>query len=280
MPLDFESFPLRAFRKSRELNWDPLEIDYSRERQDWEQLTDDEREMLLRQVDGFYIGERAVTHDLAALQQCLRRQRGRMEEEMYLTAQLYEESRHVEFFQIWLDRSLPGELGVDIPYPDMLQSGLTLDDLLNTQIATTFESLSTDPSPENQVRAIVVYHMIIEGVVAETGYHLFYDMVDARSVLPGLREGITLIQRDESRHVAFGIYLLQRLIAEHAGLVDVFEEEMHKLRPRCSQGIDQVFAPFGRPSPFGLERDRYLDLIERYFQARLDAVKRGTLIEV
>jgi ribonucleoside-diphosphate reductase beta chain len=280
MPLDFESFPLRAFRKSRELDWDPLDIDFSRDRDDWAQLTSDEQDMMLRQVDGFYIGERAVTHDLGALQQCLRQQRGRMGEEMYLTAQLYEESRHIEFFQMWLDETLPGEFGTDIPYPNMLQSGMTLDDLLNTQMTKRFHSLFEDPSPENQVRAVVVYHMIVEGVAAEVGYHLFYDMIDAKSVLPGLREGITLIKRDESRHVAFGIYLLQRLLAEDPSLIEVFEEEMHLLKPRACQGIDQAFVHLAEPYPFGLDHGRYLELVDHYFDARLEAVKRGALVEI
>ncbi len=280
MPLNFDSFPMRAFRKSRELAWEPLEIDFSQERQDWDRLTPVEQDMLLRQVDGFYIGERAVTHDLAALQQCLREQRGRMEEEMYLTAQLYEESQHIEFFQMWLDEALPGRLGIDIPYPDMLYDDLTLDDLLNTQIKKTFQSLSTDPSPENQVRAVVVYHMIVEGVAAESGYHLFFDMVDFKDAFPALRQGITLIKQDESRHVAFGIYMLQRLLADQPSLVEVFEAEMHRLKPRALQGIEQVFAPVSKPYPFDLDPEKYLELGERYFEARIDAVKRGTLVEV
>ena len=41
-----------------------------------------------------------------------------------------------------------------------------------------------------QVEASVVYHMIIEGVLAETGYHGFYQALQGRGLLPGLVQGL------------------------------------------------------------------------------------------
>ena len=96
MTIKFESFPVRAMRRGRELAWDPNNVDFSRDRGDWMKLTPLEQEFLLSQVFGFLVGERGVAHDLAPLQQALRKERGRMEEEMYLTQQMYEETNHVE----------------------------------------------------------------------------------------------------------------------------------------------------------------------------------------
>ena len=117
--------------------------------------------MVLRLTVGFLVGERGVTHDLAPLQQALRRERGRMEEEMYLTAQLFEEARHVEFFQRWFDATLPGTLGTDVPYPNLE------GDLFSVRLPAVMRALNDDPSPEAQIRALVTYHLYIEGVGAD-----------------------------------------------------------------------------------------------------------------
>jgi len=98
MPIEFDSLPLRLFVKGRELAWHPARIYMSKHKEDWQALTDEEREILLQMIIGFLIGERAVAHDLAPLQLALRTEKGRMEEEMYLTAQTFEESVPCDLF--------------------------------------------------------------------------------------------------------------------------------------------------------------------------------------
>lgn len=272
MPLDFDAFPMMAIRKSRQLAWDPFEIDLTQDRQDWLTLTPDEQDLLLRNISGFRIGERAVTHDLAPLQQVLRKEKGRMAEEMYLTVQLFEESRHVEFFERWIIKCLPGTFGQDIPFPALDDDGRSLDENLTVRMGRVLRALTDDPSPQAQLRAVVIYHMIIEGVVAETGYRLFDAALNERNILPGLRNGIELIQRDETRHVAFGTYLLRRMIAERPELKSDFESEMRSLRPASLQGVDQVVvSPQGR-SPFGINAADFHDVNLKLFQNRINAV--------
>lgn len=67
-------------------------------------------------------------------------------------------------------------------------------------------------APGAQVVASTTYNMVVEGTLAETGYHALYEVLDGRGILPALREGVGLLQRDESRHIAYGVYLLTRLI--------------------------------------------------------------------
>ncbi len=118
MPFDNKSLPIRLFTASHERTWNPADIDFSQERSDWMSFSDDERTLLIRLISGFRVGERGVTHELAPLQFRFRQQ-GRLEEEIYVTAQLYEEARHVQFFETWLIEALPGRFGVDIPYPNL-----------------------------------------------------------------------------------------------------------------------------------------------------------------
>ncbi len=273
MPIDFEAFPLREFQRSRRLQWFPEEIDFRQDRIDWAGLAAAEQELLLRQIVGFLIGERAVTHDLAPLQQALRQERGRMEEEIYLTAQMFEEAVHVQFFQRWINETLPGRLGRDIPYPRL--EGFIFSETLRSAM----NALLTDRSPRAQMRAVAVYHILVEGVLAETGYQFFYDVFDRRPILPGLERGIRSIQRDEARHIAFGTYLLQRLVAEHPALADPFEATMEELTPQAHDAMTRLFEGLGPAIPFGLDPDRYQRLVAEFHRSRVDAVRRGKLLE-
>ena len=142
MPFDHDSLPLRLFTASHERAWNPADIDLSREQSDWLALTDDERLLLLRLVAGFRVGERGVIHELAPLQIRFRLQ-GRIEEELFVAAQLYEEARHVQFFERWLVEALPGRFGVDVPYPDLR------GDLFSAHLPGAMRALLEDESAQS-----------------------------------------------------------------------------------------------------------------------------------
>ena len=260
MPFDHDSLPVRLFTASHERAWNPGAIDFSRERSDWLALSDDERRLLLRLVSSFRIGERGVTHDLAPLQVWFRRD-GRIEEETFVAAQMYEEARHVQFFERWLVEALPGRFGVDIPYPDLH------GDMFSVRLPQTMRALLDDDSPEALLRAVMLYHFYVEGVAAEAGYTLYYSMFERSGRFPGLERGIRLIQRDEARHIAFGVHVLQRLLAKHPGLIVLFENEVASLRRLAEDDPDQVLAGFEPGNvPFDLEhaafRQCYLGKLE------------------
>lgn len=272
MPINFETLPLRELRKGRALAWDPHAIDFTKDRAEWAALTQVEQEFLIAQIIGFLIGERSVTHDLAPLQQALRQERGRMEEEMYLTQQLFEEATHVEFFQRWMDEVLPeGPERISVP-PD---KGRYFSEILPAAMG----ALQEDRSPEAQMRATVTYHQLVEGVLAEVGYEIFYSCLDSRGIMPGLRQGLRNIQQDEARHIAFGTYLAQRLIAENPTLSEMFEAEMEKLHEETVETARDFFYRFDNKSPFGLTPERFVALAETLFQRRKKSVLKGHLTE-
>jgi len=275
MSLDFESLPLKEIRRGRELRWDPHAIELAQDIEDWKSMSDIEREMLLGQVFGFLVGERAVTHDLAPLQQALREERGHMDEEMYITQQLFEETTHVEFFQRWMYEVLPGTLGKEIPYPRGERAALIWEIL-----PEAMNRLKDDKSPTAQMKAVVVYHQIVEGVSAEVGYQIFYDSLDERGICPGLRAGIRNIQIDESRHIAFGTYMAQRLIRDYPELKQVFLDEMDRMLPVSVESAGKLFEYYGDEVPFGLSQEKYESMSRDLHKRRVEAVLTGGLVAV
>ena len=128
-------------------------------------------------------------------------------------------------------------------------------------------ALMSDPSPEAQLRAVVMYHFYVEGIGAEASYPLYFAIFEKTGMFPAMAEGIQLIRRDEARHIAFGTYLLQRLLEEHPHLEAVFESEMAVIESYIELAGEETFAPFaGRPTPFGLDPDDYRGLYRENYE--------------
>ena len=219
--LRHDSLPMRLYHKAKKLGtWDPREINLTQDRQDWQGLSDEYKERLRGLILSFQAGEEAVTVDLLPLIMTIARE-GRLEEELFLTTFLWEEAKHTEFFRRVLDEVLQehGDL-------HEIRVGNITRDLFANDLPTTMNRLLTDPSPQNQAQAAVLYNMIVEGVLAETGYYSFARLLSATKLMPGLLQGIQLIKRDESRHIAYGVYLISRLVAQDPSLWPQVEEQM------------------------------------------------------
>ncbi|MEK7794609.1 MAG: R2-like ligand-binding oxidase, partial [Candidatus Hydrogenedentota bacterium] len=197
--------PMVLFEKAKRLGiWNPADIDFSQDVKDWHSLTDDQRDYVLYLTSQFQAGEEAVTLDLLPLINVIARE-GRIEEEMFLTTFLWEEAKHLDFFNRFLT-------AIDAPvdlneYHNPCYSRVFYEILPERLLA-----LQEDPSRENMVRAATTYNLAIEGIMAETGYYLWYSIMDAKNIFPGAKQGIRNIQLDESRHIAYGVFLISRLM--------------------------------------------------------------------
>ncbi|MBK8025589.1 MAG: R2-like ligand-binding oxidase [Chloroflexi bacterium] len=261
--------PMRLFEKAKKLGvWNPSDLDFTRDRADWLSLTEREHDVILRLTSMFQAGEEAVTLDLLPLITVVA-QEGRIEEELYLTTFLWEEAKHTDFFRRFLDEvaMVPGDL-----------SHYATDNyraVVYEALPSALNRLSTDASAEAQIIASVTYNMIVEGVLAETGYHAYKSMLERNGLMPATLQGITLLKQDESRHIAYGIYLISRLIAEHPDLWQVAEAHMNGLLVPAVGVVNDVFALYD-PVPFGLQIDEFTAYAVMQFQkrfARLSAAR-------
>jgi ribonucleoside-diphosphate reductase beta chain len=128
--------------------------------------------------------------------------------------------------------------------------------------------LLEDVSPTAQVEASVTYNMIVEGTLAETGYHAYHAMLERNDLLPALREGIGLLRRDESRHIAYGLHLLSRHLAADPRLWDVLRHRMEGLLEPALGVIHELFDTYDA-MPFGLRIEEFVDYAMRQFEARM-----------
>jgi ribonucleoside-diphosphate reductase beta chain len=124
--------------------------------------------------------------------------------------------------------------------------------------------------------------MIVEGVLAETGYHGYFTILDRREIMPGTRRGIELLKQDESRHIAYGIFLISRLLAEQPELWQLVEEELNQLLPAALGVVGEVFARYD-PVPFDLSPNVFVDFALSQFNKRVERLEKArgsTLAEI
>jgi ribonucleoside-diphosphate reductase beta chain len=265
--------PMRLYHKAKRLGtWDPRNIDFSQDTQDWQNFTDEEREAIISLTALFQAGEEGVTLDLLPLIMTVAREQ-RLEEEMFLTTFLWEEAKHTEFFRRFLDEIAHDTSDLSRYHTPSYRA------LFYEELPRAMHALLTDHSLEAQLRASITYNMIIEGVLAETGYHSYYNMLERNNVMPGLRQGIGLLKRDESRHIAYGVFLISRLIAQQPDLWEIVEQEMNRLLALALGVVNESFEEARdlppEEIPFGFQVEEYLEFATTQFTKRLARIERA-----
>lgn len=262
-----DSFPYRLYQKAKRLGtWNPSDIDFTQDQQHWKAMTDEQREDILRLISQFQAGEEAVTLDLLPLIMAIAKE-GRLEEEMFLTTFLFEEAKHTEFFRLVLNAL--GERG-DLSHFHTP----TYTEIFYEILPETMNRLVTDQSPEAIAEASVVYNMFVEGVLAETGYFSFYEALKTAGIMPGLLEGIGNLKKDESRHIGYGTFLLQRLICEHPHLFDFVTAKMSELAPLAIR-LNQEGIAGREVSSFGGNPDDVMNFTMKQLAVRMEVLARA-----
>lgn len=260
--------PMVLFEKAKRLGiWNPSDIDLTQDAKDWHRLTDIQQHAMLQLTSLFQAGEEAVTLDLLPLIDVIARE-GRLEEELFLTTFLFEEAKHTDFFNRWVSEVAPdaGDLS--------RFHGPNYRALFYEALPAALNRLRDDPSPAALTRASTTYNLVVEGIIAETGYHAYFLSLDKLQVMPGTRRGITLLKQDEARHIAYGIYLISRLMAEDPDLWEVVEETMNELLGLTLAMIEETYVHYKEP-PFGIGREVFNEFAMRQFQKRLDRINRA-----
>ena len=250
--LNWNSLPLKLFANGNAKFWNPADIDFSRDRADWELLSDRERDYAIRLCAQFIAGEEAVTKDIQPFMAAMRAE-GRLGDEMYLTQFAFEEAKHTQVFRLWLDA-----VGIDDDLHSYLDELPAYRQMFNDELPDSLNALATDPSPAAQVRASVTYNHIVEGMLALTGYYAWHKICLERRILPGMQELVRRIGDDERRHMAWGTFTCRRHVAADDANWTVFENRMNELIPLALQLTEDGFAIYGDPMPFGLSVDEFM----------------------
>jgi hypothetical protein len=78
------------------------------------------------------------------------------------------------------------------------------------------EELRKDRSLPKYAQAITLYHLIVEGSLAQPGQHFIEDFFANGETMPGFSAGMENVSRDEQRHIGFGVKVLSELLGENS----------------------------------------------------------------
>ena len=259
---------MRLWEKAKlQGTWNPSEIDYAADRARWVALSGEVRDGLRYLCTLFRAGERAVTMHLAPLIHVVASE-DRVEEVVYLSSFLWEEAKHLDLFNRFF-ADVCRDAGDEGQQDDAYRT------ILDEELRNSMERLLTDNSPAAQVRASVTYHLVIEGVMAEAGYRLFELMTRESGGLPEMQRAITLLHRDESRHIAFGIYFLSRLISEHGRpAYRALFDRMNELKP-LTEAATRQFVRSLRGRGFTSDEDELIRWSRQQFETRMRRIAQA-----
>jgi len=272
--LNWDSFPLRLFVKGNAKFWNPADIDFSQDAEDWHTLNSEQKRSVTHLCAQFIAGEEAVTEDIQPFMKAMSAT-GRFADEMYLTQFCFEEAKHTEVFRRWMDAvGLTEDLNpyvADNPY---------YRELFYEELPNSLGVLAADPSPANQIRASVTYNHVIEGSLALTGYYAWQKICTQRNMMPGMQELVRRIGDDERRHMAWGTFTCRRHVAADDSNWQIVGERMAELLPIALNMIGWVNQQFDE-HPFGIAPEEFVNYAADRAQRRLGAIEsaRGKPVE-
>lgn len=218
----------RKYEKAMNAIWNPRELDYSQDAEDWTTLSAERRDALLGLTVRFFAGEQAVAENLVptvAAAWAL----DRFDWLMFLSTFLMEECKHAEFFAQWHERVV-GILEPDEVAPYFVERTNTVDptgrfelkEVLHEGIPRYARELTAAVQTNDReqierafLRFLTLYNGHVEGVLTMPSYEIVVDTCTAWSALPALKQGYRRIMSDEGRHITFGTTVVRELLAEH-----------------------------------------------------------------
>jgi hypothetical protein len=211
-------------------NWSATEIDFSQDRIDWhERFTPEQRRGALWLYTLFFHGEDSVTDNLSPYIDAVPLE----EQKYFLATQQVDEARHAVFFHRFMHEVVgvgDGSLGDGLR---ATQRELTWGHRKTfARLDRMAAELRRDRSPRKLAAAVALYHVVVEGTLAQPGQHIIETSLERLDLLPGFREGMRNVAVDEQRHIAFGVKLLADLYsADPQGTQDAIVDLIREVLP-------------------------------------------------
>jgi len=145
-----------------------------------------------------------------------------------------------------------------------------------------YDKLEEWVSPLNERRdedtflqAVVVYHLLGEGVIARTGQNLAARRYEHLQGFPGLIEGQRLVGRDEARHIGIGVsYLRSRMDADPTRTRALVAEVIDDLLVVAAEMLERANTDLGdlAVSGYGVDPEGFYREVMRLMNLRLRSI--------
>ena len=227
------------YRRWEAQQWAVSDLDFTLDRQDWENSTDLEKKATLWSHRLFFNGEERVTSTLAPFVWAA----PTPEIEVFLSTQMVDEARHTVFFDRWWHdvAGTDARTMADLLKEIRPEANEGYNVLFYDRLPSTAQRLASNPRDFDAfVEGVTLYHIVIEATIALTGQRFELESMREQGLTDrGFYRGFTAVARDESRHVSFGIKLLQEAVREDpARYAPIIQQTLVECLPLITGTLD------------------------------------------
>jgi ribonucleoside-diphosphate reductase beta chain len=210
-------------------------VDLSRDSADWAALADEQRRLLYWALSSLMVAEERISTQFCGLVLA----QDDEEEGSYLSTQLVDEVRHMQFYARFQDEIVadPAAIGSHVARAREIL-GPPFRKLFDEALVDAHDRLRREPRDrEAKVEFVTIYHMVIEGTLGITASHFLIDYLGDNDLLPGFVDGYSRIAADERRHIAYGTWFLREAVAADPAMADVIRARLRDLLPVVAESI-------------------------------------------
>ncbi len=260
--------PLELFHRWEQQQWSVANFTLTDDRAGWISLSPYAQKELRSSIENFLIGESAVTETLPPVVYAA----PTLQEQLFLATQLADEARHAVLFASYLSavEDTP-ELTFAVKASDSLTD--MLDGSLREATATVRQA------PQNRdawYRSIVVYHLLVEGVLAVSGMRMLLTALKGLPELPVLAQALTNVARDESRHIGFGVGALRAGVT--SGHRVAVAQALRELVPPAARALVNPSRCYPRLVPYPVQQQLAMELERVWGRAERALIGRAERI--
>ena len=216
-------------------HWAAQDIDLSGDPSDWAGLEESERELLYFALSSLMVAEERISTQFCGLVLA----QDDEEEGSYLSTQLVDEVRHMQFYARFQDEVIadPGTIAAHVERSREVL-GDPFKKIFDDALVQAHDRLLRDPTDrEAKVDFVTIYHMILEGTLGLVTSHFLLDLLRERELLPGFVDGYSRIAADEQRHIAYGTWFLREAVAADPAMADVVRNQVKRLLPAVAETV-------------------------------------------
>ena len=216
-------------------HWAAQDVDLERDPADWAALAEDERNLLYWVLSSLMVAEERISTQFCGLVLA----QDDEEEGSYLSTQLVDEVRHMQFYARFQNEVIadPAAIGAHVARAREVL-GAPFRKVFDEALVDAHERLRLDPrNREAKVDFVTIYHMVIEGTLGITASHFLLDFLRERDQLPGFVDGYGRIAADEQRHIAWGTQFLQSAVRDDPAMAGVVRRRLIDLLPAVAESV-------------------------------------------
>ena len=265
----------KLFSRWQNQQWNSEQFDFSEDAKQWagDTFNEEQRAFIEWGLSGFFLGEERVTTELLPFALAAPDH----EQRAFLATQISDEAKHMVFFDRFY-REVFGVDGITLTQNVEAQRGKSrpeYGELFDGILHDCAETLRKDPSDMNAlVRGVTVYMVVIEGTLALTGARFIIRSLKQNDWLPGFRQGFTAVNRDESRHVGFGVKFLADAIKQDEAYKQTVADTLKETLPIGTLALapPMVDDPYDFVTPFGYTSAEIYEYAMRSLSKKLAAM--------